>query len=140
MDARVRHIDFLPLQRVQFNTATPQHAVEMYLRARSAPFTFLRPNFFMQNLSTTYRDDMRVRGEIFVPAARARTAFVDIDDVGRVAECVRTEAGHISRAYTSSSNRCPAATTPTLISAAVGCLRASGSAFVRARSSPIRWR
>lgn len=100
MDAGVRHIVFLSLQGVQFNTATPHHAVEKYLRARSAPFTFLRPNFFMQNLSTTYRDDIRVRGEIFVPASRARTAFVDTDDVGRVAARILTEAGHIGRAYT----------------------------------------
>jgi len=77
MDAGVRHIVFLSLQGVQFNTATPHHAVEKHLKARRAPFTFLRPNFFMQNLSTTYRDDIRDRGEIFVPAARARTAFVD---------------------------------------------------------------
>lgn len=69
--------------------------MEKYPRARSAPFTFLRPNSLMQHLSTTYRDDIRVRGEICAPAA-----FVDTDDVGRVAARVLTEAGHIGRAYT----------------------------------------
>ena len=105
LDAGVRHIVFLSLQGVLFNTATPHHAVEQYLKARSAPFTFLRPNFFMQNLSTTYRDDIRERGEIFVPAGRAHTAFVDTDDLGRVAASVLTQAGHLHRAYTLSGEQ-----------------------------------
>lgn len=105
LDAGVRHIVFLSLQGVQFNTATPHHAVEKHLRARSAPFTFLRPNFFMQNLSTTYRDDIRDRREIFVPAARARTAFVDTDDLGAVAATVLTEPGHFGNAYTLSGEQ-----------------------------------
>ena len=101
----VRHIVFLSLQGVQFNKATPHHAVEKFLRARKAPFTFLRPNFFMQNLSTTYREDIRERGEIYVPAAHARTAFVDTDDVGRVAARILTEPGHIGKAYTLSGEQ-----------------------------------
>ena len=105
LDAGVRQIVFLSLQGVQFNTKTPHHAVEKYLRARSAPFTFLRPNFFMQNRSTTYRDDIRDRGEIFVPAARARTAFVDTDDLGAVAAAVLTQPGHLRKAYTLSGEQ-----------------------------------
>lgn len=101
----VQHIVFLSLQGVQFNTATPHHAVEKYLRARKAPFTFLRPNFFMQNLSTTYAAEIRDRSEIAVPAGRARTAFIDTDDVGRVAACVLTEPGHLGTAYTLSGEQ-----------------------------------
>ncbi|MET3767442.1 uncharacterized protein YbjT (DUF2867 family) [Marisediminicola sp. UYEF4] len=105
LDAGVRKIVFLSLQGVQFNTKTPHHAVEKYLRARSAPFTFLRPNFFMQNLSTSYRDDIRDRGEIFVPAVRGRTAFVDTDDLGAVAAVVLTRPGHLRKAYTLSGEQ-----------------------------------
>jgi len=105
LDAGVRQIVFLSLQGVQFNAVTPHRAVEKYLRERSAPFTFLRPNFFMQNLSTTYRDDIRDRGEIFAPAARARTAFVDTDDLGAVAAAVLTRPGHLGKAYTLSGEQ-----------------------------------
>lgn len=99
LERGVRHIVFLSLQGVQFNTATPHHAVEKHLRAVKAPFTFLRPNFFMQNLSTTYRDDIRDRDVIAVPAGRSRTAFIDTDDLGRVAARVFTEPGHLGKAY-----------------------------------------
>ena len=105
LERGVRQIAFLSLQGVQFNSSVPHHAVEKYLKARRAPYTFLRPNFFMQNLSTTYRTDIRDRGEIFVPAARARTAFVDTDDVGRVAAHVLTESGHVGKAYTLSGEQ-----------------------------------
>lgn len=101
----VRQIVFLSLQGVQVNTATPHHAVEKHLRARKAPFTFLRPNFFMQNLSTTYAADIRDRNEIAVPAGRARTAFIDTDDIGRVAARVLTEPGHLGEAYTLSGEQ-----------------------------------
>lgn len=96
----LRQIVFLSLQGVQTNRATPHHAVEQYLRRTGSPYTHLRPNFFMQNLATTYAGHIRQAGRIFVPAGRARTAFIDADDVGRVAATVLTQPGHLKRAYT----------------------------------------
>ncbi|MEN0083177.1 MAG: SDR family oxidoreductase [Leifsonia sp.] len=101
----VRQIVFLSLQGVQMNRATPHHAVESYLRISAAPYTFLWPNFFMQNLSTTYAARIRERGEIFVPAGRSRTAFIDARDIGRVAAAVFTQPGHVSKAYTLSGEQ-----------------------------------
>lgn len=96
----IRQVVFLSLQGVQVNRATPHHAVEAYLRRTDAPYTFLRPNFFMQNLSTTYADQIRDTGEIVVPAGRSRTAFVDARDIGKVAAAVFTSPRHLRRAYT----------------------------------------
>lgn len=101
----IRHIAFLSLQGVQANRRTPHHAVEDYLRRSSSPYTFVRPNFFMQNLSTTYAAAIRERDEIFVPAGRSRTAFVDARDVGRVAAVTLAEPGHIGKAYTLSGEQ-----------------------------------
>ena len=96
----IKQIVFLSLQGVQANRRTPHHAVETYLRATDAPFTFLRPNFFAQNLATTYAPRIRDAGEIFVPAGRSRTAFIDARDIGKVAAAVFTSPGHLRRAYT----------------------------------------
>lgn len=101
----IRQVVFLSLQGVQANRRTPHHAVEKYLRDSGAPFTNLRPNFFMQNLSTTYAQDIRERGEIAVPAGRSRTAFIDARDIGRVAATVFTSPGHERRSYTLSGTR-----------------------------------
>ncbi len=101
----VQQIVFLSLQGVQGNRSTPHHAVEKYLRETGAPYTFLRPNFFMQNFSSTYAEAIRERGEIFVPAGRSHTAFIDARDIGRVAAAVFTEPGHIRSAYTLSGEQ-----------------------------------
>ncbi|WP_396614790.1 NmrA family NAD(P)-binding protein [Lysobacter soli] len=96
----IAQIVFLSLQGVQFNRSTPHHAVERYLRERRAPCTLLRPNFFMQNLSTIYADEIRRTDRIVVPAGRSRTAFIDARDVGRVAAATFVEPGHVGKAYT----------------------------------------
>ncbi len=90
----LRHIVFLSLQGVQANRRTPHHDVEAYLRRTGAPYTFLRPNFFAQNLATAFAARIRQHGEIFVPVGRSRTAFIDARDIGRVAATVFTTPGH----------------------------------------------
>lgn len=103
--ARLKQIAFLSLQGVQGNRSTPHHAVEAYLKKVRAPYTMLRPNFFMQNLATAYVERIRERDEIFVPAGRSRTAFIDARDIGKVAAAVLTEKGHTRKAYTLSGEQ-----------------------------------
>ncbi|GAA1846367.1 SDR family oxidoreductase [Agromyces salentinus] len=101
----IRQIVFLSLQGVQGNRRTPHFAVERHLKTTDAPYTSLRPNFFMQNLSTTYRDDIRGHDEIYLPAGRALTALIDARDIGRVAAVVFSEPGHLRKAYTLSGEQ-----------------------------------
>ncbi|WP_326967149.1 SDR family oxidoreductase [Arthrobacter sp. CG_A4] len=101
----IRHIVFLSLQGVQQNRRTPHYAVEQYLKSTGAPFTSLRPNFFMQNLSTTHAAEIRDDDDVFVPAGRSFTAFIDARDIGRVSAAVLTETGHNGRAYTLSGEQ-----------------------------------
>lgn len=86
--AGVRRWVFLSLQGAERNTIVPHAAVEKHLRALAtagnAVFTFLRASFFMQNLSTTHRSDVRDRDELYIPAGSGRTAFVDVRDVAAV--------------------------------------------------------
>ncbi|MGS0687566.1 SDR family oxidoreductase [Nakamurella sp. GG22] len=100
-NAGVRHVVFLSLQGAERNQVVPHAAVEKWLRSSSVAWTFLRPSFFFQNLSTTHRTDIRDRDEIFVPAGRGRTAFVDTDDVAAVAvEALLHPAEHAGKAWT----------------------------------------
>ncbi|WP_061961154.1 SDR family oxidoreductase [Demequina flava] len=101
----LKQIAFLSLQGVQGNRSTPHHAVEAYLKEVDAPYTMLRPNFFMQNLSSAYVEAIRERDEIFVPAGRSRTAFIDARDIGKVAGAVLTGDGHTRKAYTLSGEQ-----------------------------------
>lgn len=96
-EAGVKHVVFLSLMGV--NPRVPHYKVEQKIIASGLPYTFLRPSFYMQNLDTFYRDDIRVRDEIFVPAGAAKTSFIDARDIGAVAGMALTEAGHEGKAY-----------------------------------------
>ena len=98
-ESGVQQIVFLSAPGVRFNTRSPHHVVEQYLKHTRTPHTILRPNVLMQTLSTLYRDDIRLRSEIVLPAGGARVAFVDAADVGRAAARVLTEPGHLGKSY-----------------------------------------
>ena len=83
--AGVAHVVFLSLQGAQYNPFVPHHQVEGYLKKSGLRYSLLRPGFFMQNLSTTHRDDIRRRDQLLLPAGHGRTSFVDAADVGTVA-------------------------------------------------------
>lgn len=98
-DAGVEQIAFLSLQGVERNAVVPHHRIEKLLRESGVAWTFLRPSFFMQNLSGVHRDEIRLHNRVSVPAGGGRTAFVDARDVAAVAAKALTEPGHQRRAY-----------------------------------------
>jgi uncharacterized protein YbjT (DUF2867 family) len=102
LGAGVRRIAFLSIQGAERNPVVPHHVLERWLVRSGVEWTMLRAAYFMQNLATTHRDDVR-RGEIVVPAGRARTALVDARDVAAMAARVLVEEGHGGRAYTPTS-------------------------------------
>lgn len=98
-DRGLEQIVFLSLFGVEQNKRIPHYRVEQHIRARGIPFTFLRPSYYMQNLNTVYRERIRDQGEIFLPAGRGRTAFIDVRDIGDLAGKVLSEPGHLGQAY-----------------------------------------
>jgi uncharacterized protein YbjT (DUF2867 family) len=87
----VQHVVFLSLQGADKSSIVPHAKVEKWLAASGMRFTFLRPSFFMQNLSTTHRSDIRDRDEIMVPAGGGATAFIDVLDIADAAVVVLRE-------------------------------------------------
>jgi len=98
-EAGIQHVVLLSLLGAEQNPFVPHRWIEEYLRSLDMDWTFLRPSFFMQNLSTTHRDEIRDFGEVFVPAGDGRTSFIDARDVAAVAVRTLTEPGHVNTAY-----------------------------------------
>ncbi|MBC8161808.1 MAG: SDR family oxidoreductase [Roseiflexaceae bacterium] len=97
--ADVRQVVFLSLIGVDKNRIVPHAKIEDAMREVDIPWTMLRPSFFMQNLDTTHRDEIRDGDEIFVPAGEGRTSFIDVRDIGAVGALALAEAGHDYKAY-----------------------------------------
>lgn len=98
--AGIHQIVFLSLQGVENNRVVPHYKIEQTILRLGFQYTFLRAGFFMQNLSTIHRAEIRNRSEIAVPVGKARTSFMDVRDIGAVgAEALLSEQ-HVDQRYT----------------------------------------
>ncbi|WP_168796550.1 NmrA family NAD(P)-binding protein [Arthrobacter echini] len=103
--AGVRHVVLLSVQGAGRVPVLPHAAMERWLRRSGLDWTFLRPSYFDQNLSTVFAADIRDRRQIVVPAGDGRTAFVDAVDVAAVAASALLEPQrHIGRTWTPTSD------------------------------------
>lgn len=98
--ANIKQIVFLSLLGVEKNPFPPHHKIEKLILASGIPYTFIRPSFFMQNLSTTHAEDIRKRDEIFIPSGRAKISFIDTRDIGEIIGKTLIENEHLNKAYT----------------------------------------
>jgi uncharacterized protein YbjT (DUF2867 family) len=96
----IKQIVFVSLLGVEKNPVVPHRKIEDLIRELQIPYTFLRPSFFMQNLSTTHKEDIKVRSELFIPVGKAKTSFIDTRDIASVAAVCLSESGHLNKAYT----------------------------------------
>jgi uncharacterized protein YbjT (DUF2867 family) len=81
----IEHIVFLSVQGVEQSSFIPHHKIERVIRESGIPYTFLRPAYFMQNFTTTLREDIAQNDLIYLPAGNSHFTVVDVADVGRVA-------------------------------------------------------
>jgi len=81
----------------------PHFKVEAALRSLPVSWTVLRCSFFMQNLHrtiSTHGLDIVERAELFIPAGRGRTTFIDARDAAAVAALALNDpASHRNRVY-----------------------------------------
>ena len=96
--------------------------------AQGLNWTFLRPNYYMQNM-LMYAASISRAGQFALPLAGAKTAMVDARDVGAVSAAVLMEEGHAGHIYR--------LTGPELINfheVAQRMSRALGSRFIKEQS------
>jgi uncharacterized protein YbjT (DUF2867 family) len=74
------------------------YKTEQHIAASGMDWTFLRPNFYMQNL-LMYAESIKRSGAFALPLGAALTAMIDTQDVGEVAAKVLSEEGHAGQIY-----------------------------------------
>jgi uncharacterized protein YbjT (DUF2867 family) len=78
-----------------------QHAEsEDYIRSRNVPYTFLRPNGFMQNLVNYSASTINTQNAFYGTEGDGQVSQIDIRDLAAVAAKVLTEDGHVGKVYT----------------------------------------
>ncbi|MFP4078734.1 MAG: SDR family oxidoreductase, partial [Candidatus Izemoplasmataceae bacterium] len=55
----IRLVAFLSLMGVEKNPFPPHHKIEKYIIKKNLPYAFIRPGFFMQNLTGIHAEEIR---------------------------------------------------------------------------------
>lgn len=90
-EAGIQALMFLSVQGAEKSSIIPHHKIENYIRQKNIPYIFLRPSYFMQNLTTTLKKDIQEKQQIYLPAGRAKFTWVDVADIGKVAAVLLAE-------------------------------------------------
>ncbi len=84
-ESKVEQVTYLSIIGVEKQSFNPHFKLEALIKQSGLPYTFLRPSFFMQNLSGVNRPFIQKHDEILVPAGHGKTAFIDVRDIAEVA-------------------------------------------------------
>ena len=74
------------------------YETEQYIAGLGLDWTFLRPNYYMQNM-LMFAASIAQANRFALPLSCAKTAMIDARDVGEVAARVLSEAGHERQIY-----------------------------------------
>lgn len=84
-ESSVKEVLFLSVQGAGKNRNIPHTLIERMIKRSGKEFIFLRPSYFMQNLSTQLLADLREKRQILLPAGKASFVWVDLEDVAHAA-------------------------------------------------------
>lgn len=81
----IRQVIFLSVQGAEKSKIIPHNKIERLIRDSGMDFIFLRPSYFMQNLTTTLLKDIQSKRQIILPAGNAKFNWIDIKNIAEVA-------------------------------------------------------
>ena len=80
-----RQVVFLSVQGAQDSSWIPHGKIERLIQELGFGYTFLRPSYFMQNLSTTLLPSLKKHKKIILPAGKSPFVWVDVEDIAAMA-------------------------------------------------------
>lgn len=84
----IKNVVFLSVQGADQSSWIPHHKIEKLILDLDFQYVFLRPGYFMQNLTTTLYAEIESNNTITLPAGNAKFNWVDVKDIGAVAATV----------------------------------------------------
>ena len=101
VQAGTGHVVAISGMGVEVRDDLPVRRLERHIESLGVDYTFLRPNFYMQNFERGFLGErIRRTGSFAMPVEDARVSVVDGRDVAAVAAACLTSDSHAGRAYT----------------------------------------
>ena len=82
---KINEIVFLSVQGAEKSKVIPHNNIERLIAEFGLNYIFLRPGYFMQNLTTTLIRDIATKRGIILPAGNAKFNWIDIENIGEAA-------------------------------------------------------
>jgi uncharacterized protein YbjT (DUF2867 family) len=97
---QVKRVVFLSVQGAEASKVIPHNKIERAIIAHGFDHIFVRPSYFMQNLTTTQLPEIVASRSITLPAGSAKFNWVDIRNIGEaVAILMRSFEQHRNKAF-----------------------------------------
>lgn len=78
----INQVVFLSVQGAEKSLIIPHHKIEKLITSTELEYIFLRPSYFMQNLTSTLIQDIREKRQIVLPSGNAKFNWIDIKNIG----------------------------------------------------------
>ncbi|MCM5661650.1 NmrA family NAD(P)-binding protein [Galbibacter mesophilus] len=78
----VQQIIFLSVQGAEKSKMIPHYKIEKLILKLNFKYIFIRPSYFMQNLTTTLLPEIKTRKQITLPSGKAKFNWVDVKNIG----------------------------------------------------------
>lgn len=88
---KIKQVLFLSVQGAEKSTIIPHNKIEKLLLQNNLDYIFLRPSYFMQNLTTTLLKDIQKKRAIILPAGDAQFNWIDAENIGEAAAILLCE-------------------------------------------------
>ena len=86
--AGVKDIIFLSVQGAEKIKFIPHFKIERIIKESGLNYVFLRPGYFMQNLTTTLIEDILAKKKIILPAGNSKFNWIDIRNIAEITKVI----------------------------------------------------
>lgn len=90
---KINEIVFLSVQGAEKSKIIPHNKIERLIAEFGLNYIFIRPSYFMQNLTTTLIRDIATKREIILPAGNAKFNWIDIENIGEASAILLDKFG-----------------------------------------------
>lgn len=90
---KIHEIVFLSVQGAEKSKVIPHNKIERLIMEYGLDYIFIRPSYFMQNLTTTLVNDIRAKREIILPSGQAKFNWIDIENIGEAGAILLNKFG-----------------------------------------------
>ncbi len=78
----IQEVVFLSVQGAERSKVIPHHKIERLIKSHEFKYIFVRPSYFMQNLTTTLLPEILESRTITLPSGQAKFNWIDVKNIG----------------------------------------------------------